>query len=125
MKSQYDVLMEDPESRRLLAIEAFVAEASEAIVRLMAERNVNKAELERRHGKSRAWVTQLLRGRANMTVRTLAEMVHVLGGEAKIQARPWAGRSTSAGFGETPQVRGGRKHVTHEPYRKAITNPGE
>ena len=88
MKTQYEVLMEDPEFRRLLSIEALVAEASEVIAKLMAEQNLSKADLARRLNKSRAWVTQLLSGKANMTVRTLADVAYTLGAEVKLQAQP-------------------------------------
>ena len=88
MKTQHEVLMEDPEFRRLLSIEALVAEAAEVIARLMDEQNVNKADLARRLNKSRAWVTQLLGGKANMTVRTLAELAYALGAEVKLRAQP-------------------------------------
>lgn len=88
MRTQYEILMEDPEFRRLLTIEALVAEASETIARLMAEQNVSKADLARKLNKSRAWVTQLLSGRANMTVRTLAKVVFALGAEVKLSAQP-------------------------------------
>jgi transcriptional regulator with XRE-family HTH domain len=80
--------MEDPEFRRLLSVEALVVEASEVIARLMAEQNVSKADLARRLHKSRAWVTQLLSGKANMTVRTLAEVAYTLDAEVKLQAQP-------------------------------------
>jgi transcriptional regulator with XRE-family HTH domain len=88
MKTQHAVLMEDPEFRKLLAIESLVAESSEVIASLMAEQNVSKAALARRLNKSRAWVTQLLSGNANMTVRTLAEVAHVLDAEVKLHAQP-------------------------------------
>ena len=90
MKTQHEVLMEDPEFRRLLSIEALVAEASEAIAKLMAEQNVSKADLARRLNKSRAWVTQLLSGKANMTVRTLAEVMYSLDSKVKLHAQPAA-----------------------------------
>jgi len=53
MKTQHEILMEDPEFRRLLTIEALVTEASEMIARLMAERNVSRADLARKLNKSR------------------------------------------------------------------------
>lgn len=102
MKTQHEILMEDPEFRRLLTIEALVTEASEIIARLMAEQDVSKADLARRLNKSRAWVTQLLSGKANMTVRTLAEVVYALDAEVKLNAQPpsWkmAGRPLGAGW---------------------------
>jgi transcriptional regulator with XRE-family HTH domain len=88
MKTQYAVLMEDPDFRRHLSVEALVAEASEVIASLMAEQKLSKADLARRLNKSRAWVTQLLSGKANMTVRTLAEVVYTLGAEVKLQTQP-------------------------------------
>jgi len=88
MKTEHEVLMEDPEFRRLLSIEALVAEASGAIAKLMAEQKVSKADLARRLNKSRAWVTQLLSGKANMTVRTLAEVAYTLDAEVKLHAEP-------------------------------------
>jgi len=88
MKTQHEILMEDPEFQRLLAIETLAAEASEVIAKLMAEQKVSKADLARRLNKSRAWVTQLLNGKANMTVHTLAGVVHALNAEVKLHAQP-------------------------------------
>ena len=106
MKTQHEILMEDPEFRRLLAIETLMAEASEVIARLMAEQNVSKADLARRLNKSRAWVTQLLNGKANMTVHTLAEVVYALDAEVKLHAQPpsWKMTGKTAGTGWQPVV---------------------
>lgn len=92
--------MENPEFRRLFAIESLVAEAAESLARLMAERNVSKADLARRLNKSRAWVTQLLNGKANMTIRTLAEVAHALGAEFKLVAQ-----DAISGVGKRRQTR--------------------
>jgi len=78
--------MRDPEYRRLYAIEGLVTDAAELVARLMEKQGVNKAELARRLGKTRAWVTQLLSGRANMTMRTFAEVVYALNAEVKLSA---------------------------------------
>jgi len=90
MKTRHEILMEDPEYRRLFAIEGLVTDAAELVARLMEEQGVKKAELARRLGKSRAWVTQLLSGEANMTIRTFAELAYVLGAEVKLRAQPQA-----------------------------------
>jgi transcriptional regulator with XRE-family HTH domain len=117
MKTQHEVLMEDPEFRRLLAIEALVAESSEVIARLMAEQNVSKADLARRLNKSRAWVTQLLSGKANMTVRTLAEVVYALDAEVKLHAHPPSGKVAGkpVGAGWQPIVFKMDKYVVESP----------
>jgi transcriptional regulator with XRE-family HTH domain len=91
--------MEDPEFRKLLSVEALVAEASEVIASLMAQQNLSKADLARRLNRSRAWVTQLLSGKANMTVRTLAEVAHALGAEVKIEAQTPSGKMAGGTLG--------------------------
>lgn len=106
MKTQHEMLMEDPEFRRLLAIETLVTESSEVVARLMAEQSLSKADLARKLGKSRAWVTQLLSGKANMTIRTLAELMYALGSEVKLQAQPssWRGAEKARDVGWRPVV---------------------
>lgn len=108
MKTQHAVLMEDPEFRRLLSVEALVAGASEVIAKLMDEQDISKADLARRLNKSRAWVTQLLGGSANMTVRTLAELAYTLGAEVKLQAQPpsWKVSGKPLGAGHAPEAMG-------------------
>jgi transcriptional regulator with XRE-family HTH domain len=95
MTTQHDKLMRNPEYRKLFAIEGAITEASELVARLMAEAGITKAELARRLGKSRAYVTQLLGG-TNMTVRTLAEVAFELGAEMKLDARPRAKKSNGS-----------------------------
>ncbi len=87
-KTQFEQLMESPEFRKLYAMEGLVIEAGEFIARRMQEQNVTKAELARRLGKSRAYVTQMLSGTTNLTLRTLAEVAYALGAEVKLEAAP-------------------------------------
>ena len=88
MITKYDELMSAPEFRKEMAIESLVAEAAEGIAQLMAAQNLSKADVARRLNKSRAWVTQLLNGKANMTIRTLADVTFALGGQLSIQSTP-------------------------------------
>jgi len=74
----HDELTADPGFRRMLAIESLALEAAETIATLMAKRKTSRADLAKRLGKSRAWVTQMLSGKANLTIRTLAEVAHAL-----------------------------------------------
>jgi transcriptional regulator with XRE-family HTH domain len=93
MKTHHEILMEDPEFRRLLSLETLAAQAAEEIARRMTEQNVNQADLAGRLNKSRACVTQLLNGKVNGTLHTLAEVVHTLGAGVKLQARPQSRRT--------------------------------
>jgi transcriptional regulator with XRE-family HTH domain len=54
----------------------------------MDGQGVTKAELARRVGKSRAYVTQSLSGDRNMTLSTFAGFADALGADAVLEARP-------------------------------------
>jgi plasmid maintenance system antidote protein VapI len=56
-----------------------ITEFSEDIWRLMEEQKVSRAELARRLGTSRAYVTKLLGGNANFTLHTMTKVAMALG----------------------------------------------
>jgi transcriptional regulator with XRE-family HTH domain len=62
--------------------------ASEVIRALMEDQGIHKAELARRVGKSRAYVTQSLSGHRNMTLSTLASYADALNADAVIDLKP-------------------------------------
>ena len=62
--------------------------ASEVIRALMESQGVSKAELARRVGKSRAYVTQSLGGDRNMTLSTLARFADALNADATVDLKP-------------------------------------
>ncbi|MEO8601894.1 MAG: helix-turn-helix transcriptional regulator [bacterium] len=62
--------------------------ASAVIQALMNSQGVTKAELARRVGKSRAYVTQSLSGDRNMTLSTFAGFADALDADAVLDARP-------------------------------------
>jgi transcriptional regulator with XRE-family HTH domain len=62
--------------------------ASAVIQALMNARGVTKAELARRVGKSRAYVTQSLSGERNMTLSTFAGLADALDADVVLDARP-------------------------------------
>lgn len=84
----YGDFIADTERLRLLAQERFILEATEQIAKIMEEEHVSKAELASRLNKSKAFVTQLLGGGRNMTIRTLADVMTALGYSPSIQATP-------------------------------------
>jgi len=53
---------------------------------LLERKNLKQADLARQLNKTPAFVSQLLNGKANMTVRTLAEVVYALGATVKINS---------------------------------------
>jgi hypothetical protein len=69
----------DPALRRALAEESFAIDVVEQICAWMEREGISRAELARRLGTSKANITQLLRGR-NLGVKTVAAVIHVMGG---------------------------------------------
>ncbi len=68
----------DPENAKLVAEEWFITEVTEVVWASMEQAGVSKSELARRLGTSKGHITQLLGGSRNMTLRTLADICHVL-----------------------------------------------
>jgi transcriptional regulator with XRE-family HTH domain len=59
--------------------EVLRSEISDQISRLMESQDISNAELARRLGKSRAYVTKILQGNANFTLDSLVQIARVLG----------------------------------------------
>jgi transcriptional regulator with XRE-family HTH domain len=77
-----------PEARREYEEERLVLAAAEAIAELMEMKDISKADLAAALGSSRAYVTGLLSGSRNMTLRTLASAVCVLGKRVELNLEP-------------------------------------
>jgi transcriptional regulator with XRE-family HTH domain len=67
------------EGKRLLQQERAILEVTELICAIMDESGVSKTELAGRLGKSKGYISQILDGTANMTIRTIADVFTVLG----------------------------------------------
>jgi UDP-N-acetylmuramate dehydrogenase len=71
--------MNDPEFRKLLAQEELILEVTETICELLENEKISRKELADRLGKTKGFVSQLLNGGRNLTLRTVADILHVLG----------------------------------------------
>ena len=71
--------LEDPEFARLLAQEELILEVTEVLCGLLEEEKISKKELAERLGKTKGFVSQLLNGGRNLTLRTVADILYVLG----------------------------------------------
>lgn len=87
----YHDLLRDAENRRIFEQESLAAEATELISELMERGNVKKADLARKIGKSKAFVTQVLGGSRNMTIHTFADLAFALGHRVELEASPMDG----------------------------------
>lgn len=66
------------ENARLVAQEVLITQVTEAIWKTMEEAGVSKAELAQRLGTTRGFISQVLSGSRNMTLRTLSDICFAL-----------------------------------------------
>jgi hypothetical protein len=78
------------ENKALYQQEELLLEVTELLASVMDDNDVSKAELARRIGKSKAFVTQCLSGSQNLTLRTLADLFLALGYRLQLGAVPSA-----------------------------------
>lgn len=77
-------LQQTADGRRMLEQERLIMQATEAIASLLDDQHMSRAELARRIGKSSAFVTKLLRGDNNFTLRTLSDVLFALNRSAHL-----------------------------------------
>ncbi|MFA5515936.1 MAG: helix-turn-helix transcriptional regulator [Desulfuromonadales bacterium] len=70
---------QSPENAKLLAQELLITEVTELIWKAMEESGITKSELAGRMQATKGYVSQLLNGSRNMTLRTLADICFALG----------------------------------------------
>jgi len=83
-KTLMDQYLEDPEFARLLAQEDLIMEVTETLCELLDKEGVSRKELAERLGKTKGFVSQLLNGGRNLTLRSVADILHVLGYKASL-----------------------------------------
>ena len=89
MKGQIiDELADDSEEMRLYQEEWLILQMTILIENLMEKKGVRKNELAERLDRSKGYITQLLDGRANMTLRTVADVLCALDSSLTISAQP-------------------------------------
>lgn len=87
-KTLVEQFVDDPEQMRSFQQERAIYEITELIEAEMEAQGVSRAALAKRLGKSKGWVTQMLDGEANKTIRTVADVLAVLGREFRVFAQP-------------------------------------
>lgn len=94
-RSTYEQFIENPENRRIYEQERLLGDATELLSRVMEVTRTKRGELAQRLGHSKAYVTQILRGNQNLTLRTLADAFLALNYRLVVVAEPL----TAAGTG--------------------------
>src|SRR5689334_15908008 len=62
-----------------------ILEFTESLVREMERQGVNRSELARRIGATPAYVTKILRGKANFTLETMVRLARALAADLHVQ----------------------------------------
>jgi transcriptional regulator with XRE-family HTH domain len=88
IKTEFQAFLEKAEHRRLYEQEKLLLDTAELLTEVMDAKKVSRAELARKLGKSRSFVTQVLRGNHNMTLRTLADIFFTLDYQVSLQTLP-------------------------------------
>ncbi|HJT33611.1 MAG TPA: helix-turn-helix transcriptional regulator [Pirellulales bacterium] len=78
-KTLVEEYVSDPLNMRLFQQERAIFEVTQKLEEAMKKLGVSRAELAARLGKTKGWISQMLDGEANKTVRTVADAFAVLG----------------------------------------------
>lgn len=85
--STYEHFKADPKRRRLLVEEELMIEVREKICEYMQLEGITRTELAKRLDVTKGYITQILSGSRNVTLRTLAAVADALGYEVKLRLR--------------------------------------
>jgi antitoxin component HigA of HigAB toxin-antitoxin module len=87
-KSALEAFAADHASGKLFEEENLLVSVTELLTEVMETCGIKRAELAKRIGKSKAFVTQVLRGNQNMTLRTLSDLFYALDARLQVRATP-------------------------------------
>lgn len=86
-------VLSNPEARREYEEAYLVGEVTDSICALLQELGLSQADLAKRLGVTKGRVSQILSGRQNMTLRTLAAIGWALGVSFDLTPRPMTDRA--------------------------------
>ena len=78
----------DPIYRKLVEQETLIADAQELVCEVLERAKMSRQQLATALGKSKGFVSQLLSGERNMTLRTLADLAYATGHRVELRAVP-------------------------------------
>jgi hypothetical protein len=93
-KTLLDKYLEDPEFARMMAQGDLIMEVTETLCELLENEKISRKELADRLGKTKGFVSQLLYGGRNLTLRTVADILHVLGYKVALTPQKIHGESS-------------------------------
>jgi len=106
LRGQLNDLVSDAASQAEYQHELALSSFTNAVARVMQEKNVNQSELARRLGVSRARVSQLLQHTSSPTLRTMVEVAQALECDVSLVVVPQGVRAAGLCVAEARQVGG-------------------
>lgn len=83
-----DRQLKDPGYLKIYQQEKLILDATDLLDRALEEGRISRADFARMLDRSRSYVTQVLSGGRNLTLRSLADAMTVLGLEVKLSKQP-------------------------------------
>lgn len=87
-KSHIEKLVETADGMRLYQQERLILDTTELICEVMEDNGINRTDLAKQLGKSKGFISQLLDGSQNMTLRTLSDVFLALGLAVHVETGP-------------------------------------
>jgi len=78
----------ESEDMKFYLQEELILEVTECIAEMMQKKNVSRSDLAKKLGRTKGYITQLLNGNANMTLKTISDCFWALDSTLKINAEP-------------------------------------
>ena len=94
-KERFNKLLEKYKEDREFILDGLILRVSEDIAKLLTQRNMSRTELAKKLGCSPAYVTKLLRGSENLTLKKLFEISQALNAKINISISMNAGSLSS------------------------------
>ncbi len=88
LQTTVEQFRENPDNERIYQQERLLVDATELVSAVMETTTTKRGELAERLGRSKAYVTQILRGSQNLTLRTLADVFWALDHRLVLRAEP-------------------------------------
>jgi antitoxin component HigA of HigAB toxin-antitoxin module len=87
-RNSFETFIDDPEHRRIYEQERLLVDATELIATVMKFKGMKRGDLAEKLGKSRAFITQVLRGNQNLTLKTIGDLLYAMNYRLAMRALP-------------------------------------
>lgn len=86
-KTLFEEYMEDEEFARYMAQEELIMEVTEVFCALLEREKTSKATLAKKMGRTKGYISQLLKGGKNLTLRSISDLAFSLGQTVQFQIK--------------------------------------